>query len=444
MPTVHDLLDVAAMRGVGEVVLESRKPAVLITGHGSETVGAPIEEGELIESLTGVLSDEQQVDLAVGSVVQFTIEHEGVSWNVVAEPGADGICVRATRSDVDDDSETVCVAGLGIDLPPAVAPAIYYGQDDPVAPGYGPNPDSLSIDFDIDESDGIGGGGGQSSAPPASNPDPFADWASLDVDGRGTPPTAISVAPYEGAVTRSDIPVADLQSPERHEIGLDFSDDDEDELLDAPLVSSSAPLDATQLPELPELPDETDFSELSVDVEAEIGGNVDLLPSTAGVSVLAGPLKTGRGGMHAPSSSSNPAENLQAKRETRTDDLSRIAPKIVAGAFVFVRGDGLAKGLAELFSGIPVIVRSQGDLVGMHPERCFVIQAEDPSPFLGWMLRRVEEGSRVVVDTQASTGAGAERILLGINATQAAQSWLLAQPRYWICRGDPGIVFEAL
>jgi hypothetical protein len=53
-----------------------------------------------------------------------------------------------------------------------------------------------------------------------------------------------------------------------------------------------------------------------------------------------------------------------------------------------------------------------------------IVRAEDPSPWLAWLLRRVEEGRRVIVETDALTPAGARRILLGVGATPRAELWL--------------------
>ncbi|MGB1276102.1 MAG: hypothetical protein ACPG77_10165, partial [Nannocystaceae bacterium] len=53
----------------------------------------------------------------------------------------------------------------------------------------------------------------------------------------------------------------------------------------------------------------------------------------------------------------------------------------------------------------------------LPPESALILDCDDPSRFLGLLLRRLEEGHRVVVNTQARTIEGARRILLGVNAT---------------------------
>jgi hypothetical protein len=90
--------------------------------------------------------------------------------------------------------------------------------------------------------------------------------------------------------------------------------------------------------------------------------------------------------------------------------------------------------LADLLAAIelPQMMLSEGDAIEDASRRLpelggaglIVLRIEDPSPWLGWLLRRVEEGQRVIVETAATTVDGARRILLGVDASPRAEAWL--------------------
>ncbi len=69
--------------------------------------------------------------------------------------------------------------------------------------------------------------------------------------------------------------------------------------------------------------------------------------------------------------------------------------------------------------------RRQWNLIQqLPPESALIVDCDDPSRFLPLLLRRLEEGFRVVVHTRARTIEGARRILLGVSATARAEAWL--------------------
>ncbi len=53
-----------------------------------------------------------------------------------------------------------------------------------------------------------------------------------------------------------------------------------------------------------------------------------------------------------------------------------------------------------------------------------ILDCDDPSGYLPLILRKLEEGYRIIVHTQARTIDGARRILLGVTATARAEAWL--------------------
>jgi hypothetical protein len=64
------------------------------------------------------------------------------------------------------------------------------------------------------------------------------------------------------------------------------------------------------------------------------------------------------------------------------------------------------------------------DLLALEEGAVVVVAVEDPSRWLPWILRRVEEGMRVLIETRATTQDGARRVLLGVDATARAEAWL--------------------
>jgi hypothetical protein len=70
------------------------------------------------------------------------------------------------------------------------------------------------------------------------------------------------------------------------------------------------------------------------------------------------------------------------------------------------------------------------------------VRLEDPSVRLGWMLRRLEEGARVIVETGAHTFDGARRVLLGVQATPRAEAWLSVHRVCWLVPRDDGWTLE--
>ena len=65
-------------------------------------------------------------------------------------------------------------------------------------------------------------------------------------------------------------------------------------------------------------------------------------------------------------------------------------------------------------------------------ETTYLVRLEDPSLRLGWMLRRLEEGGSVIVETRARTFEGARRILLGMISSPRADAWLSAHRVCWL------------
>jgi hypothetical protein len=104
---------------------------------------------------------------------------------------------------------------------------------------------------------------------------------------------------------------------------------------------------------------------------------------------------------------------------------------IAEGTLVFVQEHGLADVLAEAFAAPSTTVddSSQAEeawarIRGLPAGAIVIVRREDPSVLLAWILRRLEEGCRVFVETRARTLEGARRTLLGVAATDRAERWL--------------------
>ncbi|MCY1058716.1 hypothetical protein [Nannocystis sp. SCPEA4] len=116
----------------------------------------------------------------------------------------------------------------------------------------------------------------------------------------------------------------------------------------------------------------------------------------------------------------------------RREDLDTMALAIPSGTMAFLhRASGGAEALARAL-GWPLRTIGERDVPERVHAECaalpdgaaLVVTLEDPSPWLPWLLRRVEEGRRVLVETQATSPAGARRIVLGVAASERAADWL--------------------
>ena len=90
------------------------------------------------------------------------------------------------------------------------------------------------------------------------------------------------------------------------------------------------------------------------------------------------------------------------------------------GTLVYLLESGLAEQLVNALQA-PSLVLDEGDPVqltsrvrGLPPGSIIIVQREDPSAVLGWILRRLEEGFRVVLDTRARSLEGAQRTAEGV------------------------------
>jgi hypothetical protein len=116
------------------------------------------------------------------------------------------------------------------------------------------------------------------------------------------------------------------------------------------------------------------------------------------------------------------------------DPFVEIAKCCVDGTLCLVRGHGVGERIARHLGAYALVVEA-AEVLGRRLDPAvavFVIRLEDPSELLGWMLRRVEEGARVLVEVAARTPDGGRRVLLGVGHDATAIAWIDAVPLLWV------------
>lgn len=122
------------------------------------------------------------------------------------------------------------------------------------------------------------------------------------------------------------------------------------------------------------------------------------------------------------------------------DTLAMHIDALEPGTVVYLAGIGMGERLLQhLEEGFEVIDIDSWDVATTRPfeempttGRGYLVRLEDPSRCLAWLLRRLEEGARIVVETRSRTAAGARRALLGVEATPHASAWLDAHRQRWL------------
>jgi len=145
---------------------------------------------------------------------------------------------------------------------------------------------------------------------------------------------------------------------------------------------------------------------------------------------------------------------LVATRPTmrRDDTLAMHVDSLAPGTLVFLAGIGVGERLLEhLDEGFELVDLDSWDVATTRPfeelpspGRGYLVRLEDPSRCLAWLLRRLEEGARVVVETRSRTAAGARRALLGAEATPHVVGWLDAHPQRWLHTNGHAWVLDRL
>lgn len=460
MRSLLSLLESAVGRSASEVVLESGQPVVFTTARGAEAEQSVLPRTELFDMIAAAVDDAQQVELAVGNPVEFIVEVGG-GWIVHAEPGMEGMTVRARRNgelpSLDIELDEISDDELDFD----VSKPAFALEPDRVEVELDPVPSQLNVQaldaplLHEPESD-FGASGSAGTAPTA--PFESGTWALADEDEFD-----IGFGRSEGASDSGRLPIgfpdpppSGYESAAGH-IGVPDDDDDarpfdpfaglgEDEpsrrrrVPSGPVSASAAAPPAT--PPATRLGGSTTRRELAP--ASSHGPAPSRSPSTPSSPRASTPRELS-------SSSSRP--DADTRRELPSvsatpPKLDAIVASIAEGALVYVREPGFAEHLAQRFAEsnapIGVIVDEQSSpgqvwpRVRLPPGAIVIVRREDPSAMLGWILRRLEEGHRVFVETGARTPEGARRTLLGLDASGRAERWLDCQVTLVIEPGEGG------
>jgi hypothetical protein len=445
MRSLASLLEDAARQSAFEVILESGRPVVYTTARGSEAESATLPRTELFDMIVAAVDEEQQVELAVGNAVEFELDAEG-SWSIHAEPGAEGIVVHARR-------EGGPAAGLEIDLD-------YAGG----SRGGGP------VGFELEEPEFDVGleSASERSAPrtPGSGPPSQLYVEALDVPSleealapefeAGAPDPA---APFESGTWA-------LADDDDFEVGLDDEEfPDEDSLPTGFSDSASAFASEASSDGHIGVPDDDDesefdgFSEPGPPPPSASERRRTLSPTVRAMDATptppaAGPTVPPPPGTDASQTRRDVGVQRSPDADTERDmpsfghgepELNELTADIAEGTLVYVREIGLADTLAQSLQAPSIVIEDRQDPVEVWANvrtlpagALVIVRCEDPSVWLPGILRRLEEGYRVFVETRARTAEGARRVLLGVDASQRAEQWLDAQVSLTLEPGEGG------
>jgi hypothetical protein len=430
MRSLANLLEGAVRRGAFEVRLESRQPVVYTTARGSEAEASVLPSPELFDMIVAAVDDAQQIELAVGNHVEFELD-AGARWSVSAEPGQEGITVLAKR--------------------PGRAAAPSFHEED------------VSLGFELDEPEfGIAA----APAPKRPRPPSAAPPSQLYVEALDVPmvDSGVEVGPedsisadFAGVLAGSAAPFESgtwtLDDDEELDVGFDEPDED------------SLPTGFAKVgPADPHIgvPADDDEADAQFGVFADSGPPPPPDPVVERRHTLSPTVKA----MEA-STPSKPAGHrtdadisqritqrelgaMRGEGATQRELASfHVGSGLIAdvseGTLVYVLEPGFADVLARSSQAPAITIDDPHDPVEVWTHvrelpvgAIVIVRCEDPSVLLDGILRRLEEGYRVFVETRARTVEGARRMLLGITATDRAERWLDAQRTLMVEPGEGG------
>lgn len=409
---------------------------VYTTARGSEAESSVLPPSDLFDMIAAAVDDNQQIELAVGNPVTFQVD-AGSNWNVLAEPGMEGIRVRAERP---------MPAASSLELVPDDNPYDETSEAEFEDPGVAPGA-FADVDFPSE----------QSISEATDSPYESGTW-ELGEDSEGSEASeasevAVDSRPVPGSLGTIDGPA--LDSEEYIGVPADDEDDDGFDPFEAtvhqarritgansvpdpiadPLVEAGFEFDREPDPE-PEaayaMPDADPRGPDSPTIRTVASGRGGTRTTRREIPVMSATARTRR----ELGAVANPDGDTQRELASVGPgaELSELAAMIGEGSLVYVGEPGFAETLAEGFQAPTVLLDDRVDpydawsqLRSLPVGAIVIVAREDPSGLLGWILRRLEEGNRVFLETRARNPAGARRILLGLDASDRAEKWLRAQ-----------------
>ncbi|HEY0136382.1 MAG TPA: hypothetical protein VGB85_20000, partial [Nannocystis sp.] len=389
MGLLSTLLHEASARRPAEVVIETDRPVRMRLADGtSAELAAAVQGTAISDELSDLLTTEQQVDLALGEPVKFDLVVGLYTWHLVGETAQEVVSVRACPTGElleASDSVQIPIEPDDVDLEsePEDIPRIRR------APSSGPSEIDIDINFDDSFED-------EAASPTTQAPDDRPP-AGLRLAALKPVPGDSKPQPVWPRRVARGTPERGARSPGARTA-----------------ATARAPDTATNWPR---------------------DGRRGRTPpaSTQGTQGTQGPQTTN-------------TRQLPLRPAPRREDMAELLAAFEPGSLaLLLRAPGQAEALAAALE-LPSLTLGESDTpaqasarlgeLGHHGQHghhghhghgnggVLIVRAEDPSPWLAWLLRRVEEGRRVIVETDALTPAGARRILLGVGATPRAELWL--------------------
>ncbi len=398
MGLLSTLLHEASARRPAEVVIETDRPVRMrLTDGTSAELAAAVQGTAISDELSDLLTTEQQVDLALGEPVKFDLVVGLYTWHLVGETAQEVVSVRACPTgELLDASDSVQIPiepdDIDLENEPEDIPRLRR------APSSGPSEIDIDLNFDDNSDD--------------NSDDNFDDNFDGNFDGN-VDDTEEVASPTTG---HEDRPPAGLR------------------------LAALKPVPADSKPQ-PVWPRRV--ARTTPDRGLRSGTRTAAAPRAADTaSNWPRDGRRGRGGTTAVASTQGPqgthgaqpanTRQLPLRPAPRREDMVELLAAFEPGSLaLLLRAPGQAESLAAALE-LPSLTLGDSDTQAQASARLgelgnggvLIVRAEDPSPWLAWLLRRVEEGRRVIVETEALTPAGARRILLGVGATPRAELWL--------------------
>ncbi|NVB43175.1 hypothetical protein G6O69_35455 [Pseudenhygromyxa sp. WMMC2535] len=477
MRTLASVLEDAIARAAYEVVLESGQPVVYSTPRGSEAERTVLPRPDLFDMITSAVDEAQQVELAVGNSVEFEFE-AGSAWTVHAEPGVDGMRVRAAR---DPSVDPVGVAPtFEEDLGKLEDPSLGFSAADSTRGGTLP---PLVA----------GKRGGSVLDQNPSAPFESGTWA-LDDDDEEDFDFAFSAEKANRSSTSLRVEIDPNAKPAGvpsgrttdDYIGVPADDDDEEPFdpfsssLSSPAAGSEGvpaktsgfadtptagtptiplkPPPAAAPPKIPTPASPPPPARPPADVApgAVAAGAPTLRVYQADASRAATQRELQAMSSHAHQATTHREISVQSSpdADTRRElptfgrgaaELNELVAGVGEGTLVYVTWPGFTETFAQAFQSPAIVLDERDDprevwtrLRTMPVGAIVIVRREDPSALLGWILRRLEEGYRVFLETRARSPEGARRVLLGLDAGPRAEAWLDEQLELIVEPGEDG------
>ncbi|TPV95519.1 MAG: hypothetical protein B7733_09710 [Myxococcales bacterium FL481] len=394
-----ELLVTAAREGFVRVRLASDRPILLLGAGDAQTRGEALPTDRILDAITPSLPTSQQAELALGEPARWVIDVPSGRWQLEARASVDSVTVTASLATAQVEAAAAACGGEMMSAATAVEP-----PSEPVAeaaPSRSSAPSGAG---------GFGVAGDDEVPPTAASPVDLAPSVAEDTGPGGHDDEGwLELAPAPSPPAAPTGSGESLSSPLIH-------------VLARPPVADRGLQDST-------VPPATDTFGVRDALDEDTPGDAT------------------RGSEGAPQPrdfDDTPPLGAARYPSRREGDGSGAALDLPAGSLCFVAD----RHVSELVRRVRVISVSIGDGARLDraeaeagdakppalpedpAESCVVVRDEDPSRWLGFCLRRLEEGFRVLVTTRARTSAGAVRVLLGLDATARAEAWLAEHPVY--------------